>query len=102
MHLIISYKVLNLYFNLQRHGKGEGRGGGGKGGGGAPPTRGTVQMGRGAGNPLDGPLSPIQDVSPSLEAEEQESMRYSQVMTTSFPAHVAGEERLICFRRWNS
>jgi len=94
---------LKLYFNWQRHGKGAGRGGGGKGGGGAPPTRGTVQMGRGAGNPLDGPLSPIQDVSPSLEAEEQESMRYSQVRTTSLPVHVAGEERLICFRRrWNS
>ena len=40
-------------------------------------------MGRsGSNNPLDGPLSPIQDVSPSLEAAEQESMRYSQVNKT--------------------
>jgi hypothetical protein len=35
--------------------------------------------GGGIANPLDGPLSPIEDVSPSLEAAEQESMRYHQV-----------------------
>jgi hypothetical protein len=76
----------NLFFSQRHHNKHDNRSG--SGGNKGPPVRGAVQMGRsgptggGSGgiiNPLDGPLSPIEDVSPSLEAAEQESMRYHQV-----------------------
>ena len=80
-----------MFFSLpqqsQRHGK-DGRGGGCGNGGCNTSGRENRGCQRGdRGGPSNDILSPIQDVSPSLEAAEQESMNRMQVGQCHQPKH---------------